>query len=83
MCFGVFGGPDNLLSGWPKATGSEGFNPATDANGQDQLRFLCALRTRTTSCPGHRLSDGLSRWKAWLLPKSSVILSGDEPCRYL
>jgi plastocyanin len=51
-----FGGPDNLLSGWPKATGGD---PKASLEPGVSERFcgdlLCAARPRTTSCPGHLL----------------------------
>jgi tetratricopeptide (TPR) repeat protein len=48
------GGPDNLLSGWPKATGGDlqaSLDPWVKEFFSDLLR---AARARTTSCPGHR-----------------------------
>ena len=52
-------GPDNLLSGWPKATGSGRLPVIVAFPANASVRFLCASRTRTTSCPGQRISPPL------------------------
>jgi len=69
------GGPDNSLSGWPKATGG-----SPEASRQSWLRkssgdLLRAPRARTTSCPGHPECDAFFGWPGLLVAR---VAAGDR-----
>ena len=55
------GGPDNLLSGWPQATGGSPKRFSKPISATSAGGLLRASRARTTSCPGHPSGKSISQ----------------------